>query len=480
MEQRGAREHMGLIVGPLLAATMLVAGSPGELEPAAWVVAALTLWMAVWWVSEAVPVAVTALLPLVFLPLLGVADIEAVAAPYAHPLVLLFLGGFLIALAIRRCDLHRRMALLIVAAVGYRPDRLVAGFMLATAFLSMWISNTATAAMMLPIGLSVIALLEEDGARPRQRFAVALLLGIAWGANIGGMGTLIGTPPNALLAAYMNERHDLAIGYVQWMMVGVPVAVVLLGLAWWLLVRVVFPLREDSTPEVAALFARERQAMGPLSTPEIRVLAVFLLVVMGWMTRPLLQTWLPAITDTSIALAGAVALFLIPERGWKASPLLVWRATQALPWGVLILVGGGLSLGAAIDESGLAMALAGGLQVLAGLPVWLGVLCVALLAMALSHVTSNTATAAMLIPLAAGLAPLLDLPPLLLALPVVLAASCAFMLPVATPPNAIVFGSERLTIPDMVRGGSVVSLAALAVIVPAVFLLGPLLLGMVS
>lgn len=474
------RPRIGLFLGPLLALVMLLSGAPAGMEAAAWSVGALALWMAVWWVTEAVPVPVTALLPILLLPLLDVSPITEAAAPYANPLIFLFLGGFLIARAIERWNLHRRIALQIVHFAGQRPDRLVAGFMLATAFLSMWISNTATAAMMLPIGLSVIALLEGSReASVGPRFAVALLLGIAFGANIGGMGTLIGTPPNALLAAFMAEAYGVAIGFGQWMMVGVPVAALILVLAWWLLVRVAFPLGREDFPGLDRLFEERRAALGPLSGPERRVLVVFVAVAMTWMTRPLIEGWLPglALSDPGIALAGAMALFLLPSGRIGGTPLLDWSATRDLPWGVLILVGGGLSLGTAIEASGLSAHIADGLVVLKGWPLWLVVGAVALLAMLLSHVTSNTATAATLLPLAAGVALTLEQPPLLLAVPVVLAASCAFMLPVATPPNAIVFGSERLTIPDMLRGGALIGLVAIAIIIPAVFFLALPLLG---
>ncbi len=462
---RGLREQIGLVAGPLLAGLMLWAGPPEALAQAAWLVAALTVLMAVWWISEALPIAATALLPLVILPLLGVSDFAAAATPYANPVVFLFLGGFLIALGIQASGLHRRIALLILGAFGARPHRLVGGFMLATALLSMWISNTAAAALMLPIALSVLVLLEREGTRLPATLAVALMLAIAWGANIGGMGTLIGTPPNALLAAYMAEQ-GINVSFARWLLLGVPLVTVLLLLAWWVLVRVAHQLPRQPLPGVDDLLGRERAALGVMDSAQKRVLAVFVLVALAWVTRPLLESVWPAISDAGIALAGGLLLFLLPAAGVTGRPILVWRDTRELPWGVLVLVGGGLSLGSAIDHSGLAAALAALLQGLDGAPLPLVLLLVATLTLLLSHVTSNTATAAMLIPLAAGLAPVLDVPVMLLVVPVVLAASCAFMLPVATPPNAIVFGSERLTIPDMLRAGAPLSLLALGVIVP--------------
>ncbi len=470
---------IGLLLGPALAAGMLVAGPPGTLEHQAWMVAALTLLMAVWWVSEALPIPVTAMLPLALLPLLGVSTPGDAAAPYANPLVFLFLGGFMIALAIQRWNLHRRIALLILRHSGQRPDHLVGGFMLGTAGLSMWVSNTATAAMMLPIGLSVLLVMEsyraDEAPESQQRFAKALLLGIAFAANIGGMGTLIGTPPNAILAAFMADTHGIHIGFGQWMLVGAPVSLVMLGLCWWVLTRWAFPLETLPIGGVAELIERKRAELGPLTNTEGRVLVVFVLTAAAWMLRPLLENQFPTLhfSDAGIAVLGAIALFLIPAAGRGNGALLTWADTRELPWGVILLVGGGLSLGTAIESSGLSASIAGQLVALGGLPIILVVITVALLTLLLSHVASNTATAATLLPLVTSIALTIDQPPLALAVPVALAASCAFMLPVATPPNAIVFGSERLHVIDMVRAGSRVTLIALPLIVVASLVLAP-------
>lgn len=465
------RQRLGLFLGPLLFLILLFMEAPGTMTAGAWQVAALTALMAVWWVTEAVPIPVTALLPVALLPLLGVMDITSAAAPYANPLIFLFLGGFMIAAALQRWNLHRRIALRILRLAGHSLGRLVAGFMAATAALSMWVSNTATAALMLPIGISVLVLLEEqdvDIALAHSRnFALALLLGIAFGANIGGMATLIGTPPNALLAGYLSEQHGLQIGFVQWMGVGLPASLLLLAACWWILCRRVFPLPSRHIEGIEALIDHQRAALGRMSVSESRVAMVFIAVALAWLGRPLLELLLPGIglSDPGIAVLGALLLFLIPAGGGHRGGLLQWEATRELPWGVLVLVGGGLSLGAAITASGLSEAVVAALGDLGGWPLWTLVLLVALVAMLLSHVTSNTATAATLLPLAAALALTLGHSPLLLAVPVALAASCAFMLPVATPPNAIVFGSGRLEVPDMVRAGWQLSLLALAVVV---------------
>ncbi len=475
------RQWLGLVIGPGLFLLMLAAGPPGDLPIPAWQVAALTALMAAWWVTEAVPVPVTALLPVALLPLMGVTDITQAAAPYANPLVFLFLGGFIIALGLQRWDLHRRIALLILAASGQRLDQLVGGFMAATAGLSMWVSNTATAALMLPIGLSVLLLLEDQGVTRTEghNFALALLLGIAFGANIGGMATLIGTPPNALLAGFLADHYGLRIGFGQWMAVGLPVALVLLCACWWVLCRWAFPLSRRRIDGIDALIQLQREALGPSSVAERRVAMVFTTVALAWIARPFLDRMIPglSLTDPGIAILGALALFLIPAGGGQRVKLLDWEATRQLPWGVLVLVGGGLSLGAAIDGSGLSEAAAAALGGLAAWPVWMVVFMVALITMLLSHVTSNTVTTATLLPLAAALAVTLGEHPLLLGVPVALAASCAFMLPVATPPNAIVFGSGRLGVPDMVRAGWRLSVLSLAVVTGAALVLVEVVLG---
>lgn len=482
MSQSSASQagRIGRIVGPVAAVGILLIPAPAGLDPAAWRVAALTLLMGIWWVTEALPIPVTALLPAALLPLLGVSSPQEAAAPYANPLILLFLGGFLIATAIQRWGLHRRIALFILRIAGHRDDLLVGGFMLATAGLSMWVSNTATAAMMLPIGLSVIALVEKSGNPSGDRLPLALLLGIAFAANIGGIGTLIGTPPNAFLAAFMGERYGVEIGFAQWMILGVPVAVIMLILAWWVLTRRAFPLPRQPIDGLDDLIERERREMGSPQRPEWRVAMVFACTVAAWITRPWIEPLLPdfiAISDAGIALLGALALFLIPAGSQPSQFLLKWDDTRELPWGVLVLVGGGLSLGVAIDESGLA-------EYLAALPSGLGtwpplalVVIIAALAALLSHVTSNTATAATLIPLVTAFARTIDLDPLLLAVPVALAASAAFMLPVATPPNAIIFASQRVTVLDMVRAGAGLTLAGLILASAAAYFLAPWVFG---
>ena len=466
----------GLLLGPLLCIAMLLLPTPEGLAPTGWKVAAVAVLMAVWWVSEAVPIPATGLLPLVLFPTLGIAGMAETSAPYADPLIFLFLGGFLIALGLERWKLHRRIALGVVSLVGTRPAALVGGFMLATAFLSMWVSNTATAVMMLPIGLSVIALLGREGGGPGG-FAPALLLGIAYGASIGGLATLIGTPPNALLAAFMARTYGVEIGFAQWMAIGLPLSCLLLPCAWLILTRIAFALPRAEVAGTRALIRGELAGLGPLTGPEIRVGLVFLAAAALWVTRPLLGGVLPeGVNDTVIAVAAGLLLFVIPAGGGQpaGTALLDWGAAARLPWGVLLLFGGGLSLAAAIGQSGLAASIGAGFVGLGAWPVILLVLLLTAGIVFLTGLTSNTATAAAFLPLMASVAPALAVDPFLLTIPVALAASCAFMLPVATPPNAIVFASGQLSVAQMARAGFLLNLVASAAIVGLAWLLvGP-------
>jgi len=468
------RKTIGLLLGIVLFALVILLPPPDGLELAPWRVAAVALLMATWWLTEAVPISVTALLPLLLFPTFGVAPIGDVAAPYADPLVFLFLGGFLIALAIERWNLHRRIALTILSGVGAREDLQIGGFMLATAAISMWVSNTATAVMMLPVALSIVPKGPDGAVEPgKERFATALMLGVAYGASVGGIATLIGTPPNALLAAFMNQNYDIEIGQLQWMLLGVPVSAVMLVITWLLLTRLLYPVRRVELPGARAVIRRQLAEMGSISRPEKRVAVVFGLTALAWVTRPLLQRIFPELelTDTTIALAGAVLLFLIPNGIERGRFLLTWQQAERLPWGVLLLFGGGLSLAAAVSGSGLAGWIGMQLEGLQGVSPIVLVLTIAVLIVFLTELTSNLATTATFLPVVAALAATLDAPPLLLTIPTALAASFAFMLPVATPPNAIVFGSGYVTVPQMAKAGVWLNLVGIVVIVAMLYLL---------
>lgn len=484
-------QRLGFWAGPALAVILLLLPPPGTLTPEGWRTAAVAVWMAVWWMTEAVAIPVTALIPLVAFPATGVLSMVDAAAPYASELIFLFMGGFFLAVAMEHHGLHRRVALAIVAAVGTSPKRLVLGFMLATAFLSMWISNTATTAMMLPIGLAVATLF---GARPSadesgagtDALGVSLMLGIAYAASIGGVATLIGTPPNAVLAGAATELLGVEVGFGRWMLVGIPVTAVMLPLTWGLLVAVLHP-PGDIRGDAASLLARERAGLGPRSRGENRVGAVFVVTALAWVLRepkvmgsvtiPGIATWLPEVRDSTIAMAASLVLFLLPLDLRRGRFVLEWPVARTIPWGVLVLFGGGLSLARAMDRSGLAAWIGGGVEGLVGVPPFVLFLVVAVLFVFLTEITSNTATATMAMPIMAGAALGLGEPALPFMATAALAASMAFMLPVATPPNAIVFGSGLLSIGQMVRAGFWLNMLSILIVTLAATFLVPLLMG---
>jgi len=467
------------VLGVLALGATLALPPPAEMPPAAWRVAGVALLMAAWWITEALPLAATALVPIILFPLLGIAPSARAAAPYADPVIFLFLGGFVIGTGMQRWNLHKRIGLHVIARTGTAPRGLVGGFLLATALLSMWISNSATAIMMLPVALSVLSLLGPGLAdeRSRRNLGVALMLAVAYGASIGGLGTLIGTPPNALLAAYMVREHGVSIGFAQWMVLGVPLVAVLLAATWQLLVRLHPVARADGGGDGAALVAGELAALGPVATAEWRVAAIFALTAGAWVTRPLYAGLVPTIDDTVIAVAGALALFILPSGTASGGRLLAWDDLKSMPWGVLILFGGGLSLAGAIGASGLAAWLG---EVMGGLSAWPVLVVVAgatVMMIFLTEITSNTASAATFIPIGAAIAAGIGLDPLALVVPITLAASCAFMLPVATPPNAIVFASERLSVAEMARAGFLLNLLASAAIMALAYPLAGWMFG---
>jgi len=492
------RRMIGLIGGVVLALLVYLV-MPGDMEVWPRLTAATAVLMAIWWMTEAIPIPATALLPLIIFPLLvpagdfgsaeeavGGVSVDDVGASYGNNIIFLFMGGFMLALAMQRWNLHRRIALMTLRAMGSKPVNLIAGFMIATGFLSMWVSNTATAVMMLPIGVSVLMLVNkimkcEDPATAKQadddetnnalksNFGTALMLGIAYAASIGSLGTIIGTPPNALLVGHMAETHDLTIGFGQWMLVGVPVSIIMLVIAWVLLTRVLFKPEIDDIPGGGDLIRGELRKLGPMSSAEIRVLIIFVLAALSWVFIPLISTNLlgmedPFISDAGIAMVVGLLLFLLPGGAAKGVRLLDWEYAAKLPWGVLLLFGGGLALSAQFSSSGLSTWLGTQVEGLAGIPVWVLVLVAAGGILLLTEMTSNTATAATFLPVASGVAMGTGVDPLILAAPVALAATCAFMLPVATPPNAIAYGSGYVTIGQMIKGGIWLNVAGVVII----------------
>jgi sodium-dependent dicarboxylate transporter 2/3/5 len=479
LDGRSTHQTVGLFLGPLLALLMLWLDAPADLTEAGWRTAAIGLLMAVWWATEAVPIAVTALVPLVCFPLLGVASIHETAAPYANKVIYLFLGGFIVAYAMQRWNLHRRIALNVLQVAGGNGRSLVGGFMLASATISMWVMNTSTTMMMLPIAVSIIAVIQRSvkglDQHAKDDFQYALLLGIAYGATIGGLATLVGTLPNAMLAAFMLESYGTQINFANWMMVGLPMTIVMLPLTWIVLTRWVFHVNFETSTESRLELRRMKDDLGKITTPEIRVAIVFAIMAMSWVSRPLLIKipGLSALDDSGIAMAGAIALFLIPS-GDRHDPILLrWKYAEQMPWSVLILFGGGLTLASAVSRTGLAEWLGYNLQAIATLPMPVVVVIAATMIIFLTELTSNTATTATFLPVVAAIALESGVDPIILTVPVTLAASCAFMLPVATPPNAIVFGSGLLTIPKMVRAGLVLNLVGVAVVTLAALFLAP-------
>lgn len=475
---RSPREKIGLVLGPAVFLLLILIPAPEGMAVAAWRTAAAALLMAVLWITEAVPIPVTALLPLILLPLMGVQNVTAAAQPYANPVIFLFMGGFMIALALEGCGLHRRLALGIVSRSGTGAARLIGGFMAATAFLSMWISNTATVLMMVPMATSIIHLC-SDTATDREtdrRFALALLLGLAYASSLGGLGTLIGTPPNALLAGFMSETYGVEIGFGQWMLLGVPLVIVSLPLTWLLLTRVLFPLHGDAFPGGAELIRRELRSMGPMDRGQMIVGGVTAVTALLWVIRPLLEPLVPGLNDTSIAIAGAFALFVLPTAAGRTG--LQWKDIERLPWSVLLLFGGGLALADAIQKTGLAEWMGESLGGLSRWPVLAVALVITVIIVFLTELTSNTATAATFLPVVAALATGMSVDPLLFAVPAALGASCAFMMPVATPPNAIVYGTGRVTIPDMARAGALLNFLLIALILAAMFTIGQVVFGL--
>jgi sodium-dependent dicarboxylate transporter 2/3/5 len=468
------RQRIGLRLGIALFVLLLILPPPDGLSPAGWRTAAVAALMAVWWITEAIPVYATGLLPLALFPLLGIISIDAAAAPYANPLIFLFMGGFMIALAMQRWGLHKRLALKLLSVTGTGARSLVGGFMLATALLSMWVSNTATTMMMLPIAVSVLALLHAqsgegaDGEAPvLPGFNTALVLGVAYGANIGGLATLIGTPPNALLAAFFDAEYGITIGFAEWMAVGLPLSAILLLLTWLLLTRVLHPLPNTQIDGAAALLDEARTGLGPVTYGERVVAVAFGSAAFLWVFQPLLAEIVPwlRLSDAGIAMMVALSLIVIPSREKPGDGVLNWEWAAKLPWGVLLLFGGGLSLAAAAGATGLSEWIGAGMSGWSGLSTVVLLLAVVTVVVFLTEVTSNTATTATLLPVLAAAAIALGENPLLLCIPAALAASCAFMLPPATPPNAIVFGSGQVSIPQMARAGVYVNIVAIIVLV---------------
>ena len=468
---------VALLSGPLVLLLTLFTAPPEGMGLHAWYMVGVASWMAIWWVSEVVPIPVTALLPMVVVPVLGIATIKQVSAPFANPLIYLFFGGFMLGMAMERWNLHKRIALRIMLSTGVKPSHQIGGFMLATAFLSMWVSNTATSVMMLPIGLSVASMMSAEDPQKNDNFAKALLLAIAYSASIGGLATLIGTPPNALLAGFLQETYGIEIGFAQWMLVGLPISILMLAVTWLWLTRFGFKLDDTENPQARGLLQQQLDELGEMSRGEKTVAIIFLITALAWMFRPLLKDYIPGLSDTGIAIAAAISLFIVPvDQDQGRVYVMSWDRAREMPWGVLLLFGGGLALASLIKMTGLAVWVADAMSIVNGLPVLLVVAFVVTVIIFLTELTSNTATAAGFLPLMGALGVSLGIDPIILTVPAALAASCAFMMPVATPPNAIVFGAGKLEIKDMIKAGFALNIAGAVLVTLVGYFLASLVL----
>ena len=469
------------ILGPTIFILSLLFETPENMTLGAYRLIGVTSWMAIWWIAEVVPIAVTALLPILLFPSADILSIEDTGANYGHKYIFLFIGGFMIANAIQKWKLHKRIALTIISLLGSSTERIILGFMLATAFLSMWISNTATSVMMLPIGLSVIAQLNDHPdtiKNENKTFGKALMLGIAYSASAGGIATLIGTPPNMILAGFVNDNFGVEISFFQWIKIGLPISIVLLFFIWLYLTKVSFKLQKTAFPGGKQEIKDLLRDMGPIKKEEKRILFIFGATIFCWVTRSyLLQSLIPNLDDSMIAIASAILLFIIPSSK-KNQKLMHWNDAVTIPWGILILFGGGLSIAAGFKATGLAEWI--GMQFEFIPSISLIVLLIIIIASVnfLTEITSNMATTAMLLPVILPIAIAVDIHPYILLTGATLAASCAFMLPVATPPNAVVFGSKLLKISDMVKAGLWINVFSILLILLATYFLLPILWGL--
>ncbi|UII78389.1 DASS family sodium-coupled anion symporter [Flagellimonas sp. CMM7] len=461
-------KKVGLIAGPIV--FLILSNLPFDIvsqkgDP----VIAVAVWMLIWWITEAVSISVTALLPLLLFPLLKILPIAEVGANYGSPIVFLFFGGFVMALALEKVNLHKRIALNIIRLTGTTPNKVILGFMIATASLSMWISNTASTVVMLPIALSVINLLvdDEDGfTKNDQNFALSVMLGIAFSANAGGIATVIGTPPNSILIGLLENEYNTQISFLKWMTLGLPFSIIMIGISYLVLVKWMFPNRDLKFNASKEVIHDELQKLGPTSKKEKMVLVIFGITVFLWIFRTLINNLFPGLglTDTMISIFAAITLFAVPYNLKKGDFIIQWRDTSQLAWGILILFGGGLALAKGMSSSGIVDMVATAIAS-SDISILLTASLLILLMLFMTELMSNVALVAVLAPVVAGIAIGLEIPILYLLIPVTIASSCAFMLPMATPPNAIVFASGYVKVPQMAKVGIILNLISVALLI---------------
>lgn len=478
-------KKIGFFVGIICLVMTIQFPAPAELSESAWRAAGVALLLAIWWATEVLPIPITSLLPVILFPALGIMSMEDSTAPYAAPAIFLLLGGFIIATGLAKWNLHRRLALNILVRVGNSPTALIAGFMGATALLSMWISNTASTLMMIPIAMSLAHEMAQEEIEQHHKFILCLILGIAYSASIGGLGTIIGTPPNLFVVSFMKQNYGIDISFVDWMIFGVPVVIVMTTLAWWMLTQWIFSFNLHDEQISKTVIVTELKKLGKLTQPEQRITYVFALIAAAWVLRVPIQEhfeillWL---NDAMIAVGGAVLMFIIPagqapNAEVKNASLLDWETASKIPWGVLLLFGGGLSLADAIKDTGLAAWIGTGLSGLPHLDLIVMMFILVTLVIFLTELTSNTATTATLLPILGVLAVSSGINPMLLFAPTALAASCAFMLPVATAPNAVVYSTGQVTISQMAHAGLKLNLVAIIVVTGFSYTLVPWVFG---
>lgn len=469
---------IGFVLGPTFLLITLLVSKPEGMPISAWHTAGIALWLAAWWATQAVPIHVTALLPVVLFPLLGILDFKESTLPYIDPIIFLLLGGFIMSIGISKWNLHRRLSLNILNIFGNKPAAILAGFMGSTAFISAWISNSAAAIIMISIVMALIGEISRETDK-QQNFVLCLLLGIAYSASMGGMATIIGSPPNAFIVSYLAKNHGIEISFLQWMAIGVPAAIVMTTVSWWVLAKWVYPFDSKCIHVAPHVIADELNAMGKFSAPEKRIALVFVSVVIAWMTRDLVQKAfgvLPWLTDSIIAIIGALLMLIIPSGQGQGgySSLINWQSISELPWQILILVSGGLSLSVGIQKSGFATWLGQNLPSFSSPELVIGVVCVITFIVFLTELTSNTATIATLAPILGAFALSNGIDLHLIFLAAIMSVSCAFMLPIATPPNAIIFATGRITIPQMANAGFRLNLAAIFIVTMLSYTLIPL------
>ena len=464
---------LGLITGPILFVAILLFAKPTGLSASGIATLAIATWIAIWWITEAIPISATALLPLILFPLTGVLSAKETSSAYAHQMVFLFLGGFILAAAIEKTKLHKRIALHIIYRIGTNWKYVILGFMIATAFLSMWISNTATAVMMLPIGLAIVSSLKIP-KKQRNKMGKALMLAIAYGSSIGGIATIIGTPTNIIFVGIAEELYGQSINFTDWMFIGLPFSIIMIVIGWLYLVKLQCSEDVYKIPGGKSLLRAQLNDLGKITYEEKAVASVFVFIAFCWISSSfLLKNLLPGINDTVIAIIGVILLFLIPSGKGKTG-IISWKTAENIPWGILLLFGGGLALAEGFKSSGLAEWIGNQLVLFNTFPVILMLLGIIAVVNFLTEITSNVATAAMLMPVLAALALSIDIHPYLLMIGATIAASCAFMLPVATPPNAVVFGSGMITIKEMVKAGLLMNLISIVIATLVVYFILPI------